>query len=140
MATSLSPLQPGARARADSPGRGRHALRWAVRVLLLGVGLLALATSAARAAPHPAAAARLTSSVPPARAQEPGGVCQVPGMGDIGGLVGLCSQGSSGLVGDLNNICEPSLPQPEPATGGVDAMIEPPAAAAGGTTLYADYR
>ena len=61
----------------------------------------------------------------PGRApQEPGGVCQVPGIGDIGGLVGLCAQGSSGIVGDLNNICEPSLPQPEQATGGIDAMIE----------------
>ena len=48
-------------------------------------------------------------------------------------------QGSSGIVGDLNNICEPSLPQPEQATGGIDAMIEPPAAAAGGKTLYDNY-
>jgi hypothetical protein len=45
-------------------------------------------------------------------------VCQVPGIGDIGDLVGLCNSGSSGIVGDLNNICEPSLPQPEQATGG----------------------
>ena len=63
----------------------------------------------------------------------------MPGIGDIGGLVGLCSAGSSGIVGDLNNICEPSLPQPEQATGGIDAMIEPPAAAAGGKTLYDNY-
>ena len=69
----------------------------------------------------------------------PGGVCQVPGIGDIGGLVGLCSAGSSGIVGDLNNICEPSLPQPEQATGGIDAMVEPPSAAAGGKTLYDNY-
>jgi TrbL/VirB6 plasmid conjugal transfer protein len=143
MATSLSPLQPGARARADSSGRGRHAMRWAVRVLLLVVALLALATSAAQAASAaqtaPAAQVRLTSLVTPALPDEPGGVCQVPGIGDIGGLVGLCSQGSSGLVGDLNNICEPSLPQPEQATGGIDAMIEPPATAAGGKTLYDNY-
>ena len=70
----------------------------------------------------------------------PGGVCQVPGIGDIGGLVGLCSAGSSGIVGDLNNICEPSLPQPEQANGGIDALVEPPAAAtAGGKTLYDNY-
>ena len=69
----------------------------------------------------------------------PGGVCQVPGIGDIGGLVGLCSAGSSGIVGDLNNICEPSLPQPEQATGGIDAMVEPPSSAAGGKTLYDNY-
>ena len=63
----------------------------------------------------------------------------MPGIGDIGGLVGLCAQGSSGILGDLNNICEPSLPQPEQATGGIDQMVEPPAAAAGGKTLYDNY-
>jgi hypothetical protein len=63
----------------------------------------------------------------------------VPGIGDIGGLVGLCAAGSSGIIGGLNNICEPSLPQPEQATGGIDAMIEPPAATAGGKTLYDNY-
>ncbi len=63
----------------------------------------------------------------------------MPGIGDIGGLVGLCASGSSGILGDLNNICEPSLPQPEQATGGIDAMVEPPAAAAGGKTLYDNY-
>jgi len=146
MAISLSPLQPGARARADSPSAGRHVVRWTVRVLLLVVALLAMATpalAATQAAPAaqtaPATQTSLTSMVTPALTQEPGGVCQVPGIGDIGGLVGLCSQGSSGLVGDLNNICEPSLPQPEQATGGVNAMIEPPATAAGGKTLYDNY-
>jgi hypothetical protein len=149
MAISLSPLRPGARARTDSSCRGRHVLRWAVRVLLLVVALLAMATpalAATNSAPGaptsspaqaaPASQVSLTSLVTPA---EPGGVCQVPGIGDIGGLVGLCSQGSSGLVGDLNNICEPSLPQPEQATGGIDAMVEPPATAAGGKTLYDNY-
>ena len=95
--------------------------------------------SAGRAA---ASADRLTVNLTPAapqESQEPGGVCQVPGIGDIGGMVGLCAQGSSGIVGSLNNICEPSLPQPEQATGGIDAMIEPPAASAGGNTLYDNY-
>ena len=63
----------------------------------------------------------------------------MPGIGDIGGLVGLCNQGSAGIVGSLNNICQPSLPQPEQATGGINAMIQPPAAAAGGKTLYDNY-
>ena len=81
-------------------------------------------------------AAQLTAVLVPS---VPGGVCQVPGIGDIGGLVGLCSAGSSGIVGDLNNICEPSLPQPEQATGGIDAMVEPPSSAAGGKTLYDNY-
>ena len=126
MAISLSPLQPGARARTDSSVRGRHVVRWAVRVLLLVVALLAMATpalAATHAAPGahtsspaqatsaakatPASQVSLTAMVTPDLTQEPGGVCQVPGIGDIGGLVGLCSQGSSGLVGDLNNICEP---------------------------------
>ena len=75
----------------------------------------------------------------PAAPGAPGGVCQVPGIGDIGGLVGLCAQGSAGILGDLNNICEPSLPQPEQATGGIDNMVQPPAAAAGGKTLYDNY-
>jgi hypothetical protein len=154
MATSLSPLKPGARDRADSRSGGRHVLRWGVRVLLLAAALLAIATPALAAtstthgAHNAASPARaraavtpvtLTAVVTPALPQASSGVCQVPGIGDIGGLVGLCSAGSSGLVGDLNNICEPSLPQPEPATGGIDTMIEPPAAAAGGKTLYDNY-
>jgi hypothetical protein len=56
----------------------------------------------------------------------PGGVCQVPGIGDIGGLLGFCAAGSSGLVGDFNNVCQPSVPAPESATGGIDALIRPP--------------
>jgi hypothetical protein len=142
--------------RAGHSRRGRRAGRWAIRVLLIAGALLAVA-SPALAATHAASAAsgphvsratasrtataaatpvRLTAKVTPAA---PGGVCQVPGIGDIGGLVGLCSQGSSGILGDLNNICQPSLPQPEQATGGIDAMVEPPAAAAGGKTLYDNY-
>ncbi len=67
------------------------------------------------------------------------GVCSVPGIGDIGGLLGMCSSGSSGLIGDLNNVCQPSLPQPEPAVGGINSLIEPPASAAAGHTLYDSY-
>jgi hypothetical protein len=66
-------------------------------------------------------------------------VCQVPGIGDIGGLIGLCNSGTSGLIGAANNICQPSTPQPEQATGGINAMVQPPAAAAGGKTLYDNY-
>jgi hypothetical protein len=139
MAISLAPLKPRARDRADSRSGGKAA-RWVIRVLLLAVALLAIsapAMAATHATPAPAPAkVTLTATVTPAL---PGGVCQVPGIGDIGGLVGLCSQGSSGLVGSLNNICEPSLPQPEQATGGIDAMINPPASAAGGKTLYDNY-
>jgi uncharacterized membrane protein YgcG len=148
MATSpASPEAEGAgspgRDRADFPSSRRRISRWVIRVLLLAVALLAFSTPAFAAthAPHAARAtaarATLTASLTPA---VPGGVCQVPGIGDIGGLVGLCTQGSSGIVGDLNNICEPSLPQPEQATAGIDAMVEPPAAAPGGNlTLYDNY-
>jgi TrbL/VirB6 plasmid conjugal transfer protein len=133
------PFRRRARKRDTARTRGRRAARWAVQVLLIAGALIAIG-SPALAATHPGAVpsetTTLTAAVTPAA---PGGVCQVPGIGDIGGLVGLCSAGSSGIIGGLNNICEPSLPQPEQATGGVDAMIEPPAAASGGKTLYDNY-
>jgi hypothetical protein len=163
-----APFQRHAQDRAGSRPPGR-VVRWALRVLLITVALLGTASPALAAehsvggsAPaatahtatahtataHTAHAAHGTHNAPAAGTvvltanltpAVPGGVCQVPGIGDIGGLIGLCAQGSSGIVGDLNNICEPSLPQPEPATGGIDAMIEPPAASAGGKTLYDNY-
>jgi TrbL/VirB6 plasmid conjugal transfer protein len=86
---------------------------------------------------EPGAVAEPASPVKPTA---PGGVCQVPGIGDIGGLLGFCNAGSSGLIGDLNNICQPSVPAPEPAVGGIDSLIKPPAT--GGkppATLYASY-
>jgi hypothetical protein len=55
------------------------------------------------------------------------GLCSVPGIGDIGGLFGFCSLGQSGLTGDLNNICQPSVPDPEPANSGIDSLVRPPA-------------
>ncbi len=141
MVVPSTPFQRRARQRDAARTRGRRAARWVVRVLLiagvlLAVGSPALAATHPEVRPHEITQATLTSMVTPAL---PGGVCQVPGIGDIGGLVGLCSAGSSGIVGDLNNICEPSLPEPEQATGGIDAMVEPPAAAGGGKTLYDNY-
>jgi hypothetical protein len=68
------------------------------------------------------------------------GICSAPGIGDIGGLLGFCNAGSSGLIGDLNNICQPSVPAPEPASGGIDSLIRPPVT--GGkqpATLYDTY-
>src|SRR5580658_7391762 len=128
--------------RARGPARVHRAARWAIGVLLTAGALLGIATPAL-AATHPAAQSThqvtLTAQLTPAAPTAPGGVCQVPGIGDIGGLVGLCAAGSSGIIGDLNNICEPSLPQPEQATGGIDAMVQPPAASAGGKTLYDNY-
>ncbi len=139
----LVPLAPSQRrahgGRVHDRARGRRAARWAIQVLLIAGALLGIGTPAL-AATHPGAGSPhqviLTAEITPAA---PGGICQVPGIGDIGGLVGLCAQGSSGILGDLNNICEPSLPQPEQATGGIDQMVEPPGAAAGGKTLYDNY-
>ncbi len=88
----------------------------------------------------PGVQAVLTAAHAPSRPDAPaGGVCSVPGIGDIGGLLGLCSAGSSGIIGDLNNVCQPSIPQPEAATGGIDALIQPPAGVASGQTLYDNY-
>ena len=87
-----------------------------------------------------AAPATVAEPARPTHPAAPGGVCQVPGIGDIGGLLGFCNAGSSGLIGDLNNICQPSVPAPEPAVGGIDSLIKPPAT--GGkppATLYASY-
>jgi TrbL/VirB6 plasmid conjugal transfer protein len=142
MPVSPATGQPHAQDRAAARTRGRRAARWAMQVLLITGALLAVgspalaSTHSGTQGSHGQTEITLTAAVTPAL---PGGVCQVPGIGDIGGLVGLCSAGSSGIIGDLNNICEPSLPQPEQATGGIDAMIEPPAAAAGGKTLYDNY-
>jgi TrbL/VirB6 plasmid conjugal transfer protein len=68
-----------------------------------------------------------------------GGLCSVPGIGDIGGLLGFCALGSSGLTGELNNVCQPSLPTPEPANGGIDSMVAPPSTGKQPATLYDDY-
>jgi TrbL/VirB6 plasmid conjugal transfer protein len=90
-------------------------------------GLVTPGSAAAAGTPalvsQPAGSAGLTG---PAQPGAPGGVCQVPGIGDIGGLLGFCAAGSSGLVGDINNVCQPSVPAPESATGGIDALIRPP--------------
>jgi hypothetical protein len=134
---------------------GRRPPRPLLRALLvLGaaaavIGLPAAASAAtAPSRPLTQASSSFRAAVPdraavPGRAAAPsGGVCSVPGIGDIGGLLGFCSAGSSGLIGDLNNICQPSVPTPEPATGGVDALIRPPAASTSPrppSTLYDSY-
>jgi hypothetical protein len=63
----------------------------------------------------------------------------VPGIGDIGGLLGFCAAGSSGVIGALNNVCQPSLPDPEPANAGIDAMVTPPSSGKLPATLYDQY-
>ena len=68
----------------------------------------------------------------------PGGVCNVPGIGDIGALVGLCNAGS-GIIGDANNICTSGAPAPELATSGINSMITTPGSPTTGNTLYDNY-
>jgi hypothetical protein len=91
-------------------------------------------TSAARASAPPVAAVTTAARQPAAS----GGICSVPGIGDIANLLTLCQGG--GVTGDLNNICQPSLPEPEPATSGIDAMVRPPASPGKQqATLYGNY-
>ena len=120
-----------------------------VIIAVAGAALLgspAIAQAAVGAAGAPAATAQHAATAQPAaRAAAsspaaPGGICSAPGIGDIGGLLGFCNAGSSGLIGDLNNICQPSVPAPEPAAGGIDSLIRPPVT--GGkqpATLYDSY-
>src|SRR6516165_4971188 len=138
--------------RSKRAGRTRPARALTRAALLTGailtvlLGGLFIARPAAAAPAKPAAhAASVTHAAPQAPArldaltQPSGGVCSVPGIGDIGGLLGLCNSGSAGVVGDLNNICTPSVPQPEQATTGVDSMIATPGSTTGGKTLYDNY-
>jgi hypothetical protein len=137
------------------------AARTPVRVLLLagamltivlaGLSLARPAQAATAGHAQPAAPAHQASpsatavhaghaepAKPTAAAAPSGGVCAVPFIGDIGELLNLCNAGS-GALGALNNICQPSVPQPEQATTGVDSMIAPPGGATGGKTLYDNY-
>jgi hypothetical protein len=128
------------------PGRRRRRVRTAI---LLGVvaifafmlraampGQAGQPAAAPGSAGHPVAAVTTAARQPAALS---GGLCSVPGIGDIGSLVNLCTLGSSGLIGDLNNVCQPSLPDPEAANSGIDSMIAPPAEGKQPTTLYSSY-
>lgn len=126
----------------------------AMAMVMAALGAVAVVPLAGHAADVPAAHHRLLAATGTAAATRTtaatattvadvtsasGGLCSVPGIGDIGGLLGFCALGSSGLTGDLNNICQPSLPTPEPANAGIDAMIAPPAASKQLATLYDQY-
>jgi uncharacterized membrane protein YgcG len=113
----------------------KAALVLALIVTALAVPASAQASSAQPATGQAAAAASGTAASAGTTAAA-GGLCSVPGIGDIGGLIGLCSLGTSGLTGDLNSICSPSLPDPEPADSGIDAMVAPPATGRQPDTLY----
>ena len=104
-----------ARSGADAPGSARPAAVPARAAHHAAAVLLAARSPDVSGFTARTAAAGVSS----------GGVCQVPGIGDIGGLIGLCAAGS-GLTGDLNNICQPSPPDPEPAAAGIDSLVRPP--------------
>jgi len=90
----------------------------------------------------PAAEARVVSGTAATGAEltaATGGLCSVPGIGDIGGLLGFCAAGSSGVLGSLNNVCQPSPPSPEPANAGINAMVAPPSTGRPPATLYDQY-
>ena len=119
----------------------RRFLRLAVLVLVVLAALLGFSHAehpAARAqAAHPIHAVTVADRQPVATT---GGACSVPGIGDIGSLLGFCTAGQSGLTGDLNNICQPSLPDPEQANSGIDSMIKPPESSGPQpSTLYNSY-
>ena len=108
-----------------------------ILVVMAGLGRAGPAASGGGSAAAPASAVTTADRQPAATS---GGLCSVPGIGDIGGVLGFCNLGSSGLSGDLNNICQPSLPEPEPANSGIDAMISPPASSGKQpSTLYSSY-
>jgi hypothetical protein len=131
--------------REHHRGGRRRVRRLACRaVLLLGVLLALTGLSRAGHAPSASATAGAPVSAVTTAARQPaapsGGLCSVPGIGDIGGVLGFCNLGTSGLSGDLNNICQPSLPDPEPANSGIDSMISPPASSGSQpSTLYSSY-
>src|SRR5262250_2538554 len=144
---SGSRVAPPGPVQSSRPTRPARRIRPIYRALLVigAIGALVGLPAAAQAATFPGMGsiqARAAAGVAPAHSaavlgpgtaavaaqpQSPsGGICSVPGIGDIGGLLGFCTAGSSGIIGDLNNICQPSVPTPEPATGGIDALISPP--------------
>jgi hypothetical protein len=116
----------------------RFALVLGALAAILGFPAAARAAAAPTGPALPAhAAARLAvpahavTAAVPASVSATGGICQVPGIGEIGGLLGFCAAGSSGVLGALNDICQPSVPTPEPATGGIDTLVRPPGPAVG---------
>ena len=136
---SSRPARPASQVRGGRRTRPARRIRPVYRVLLVigAIGAFLGLPAAVQAATFPGMGsiqAHAAAGVAPAHAaavlgpgtaavatqpQSPsGGICSVPGIGDIGGLLGFCTAGSSGIVGDLNNICQPSVPTPEPATGG----------------------
>ena len=125
------------------------ALVLAVLAAALAIPASAQAAQAAQAGPaahaqpaaaHGTSAAASTASTAASTSTASGdtalfGPCSVPGINAIAGLLGFCSSGEN-ILSPLNNICSPSLPEPEPANSGIDAMVAPPASGKQPKTLY----
>jgi hypothetical protein len=122
-----------------------------IAIVFSGLFLARSASAAPAAQAAPAAAAQSGASAGQAATSERNQVaavfspdqtaatpCNVPGVGDIGGLLGLCQSGS-GVVGDLNSICTSNAPAPELATSGIDSLITTPGGTPTGQTLYDSY-
>ncbi|HET9898195.1 MAG TPA: type IV secretion system protein [Streptosporangiaceae bacterium] len=107
---------------------GSAPARTAAEITPMGVVALRAPANTALRAPGWTAAQPIPARTLAATAPAGGGLCSVPGIGDIGGLFGFCSLGQSGITGELNNLCQPGVPQPESATSGIDSLIKPPAA------------
>lgn len=126
----------------------------AVRVGVAALAVIAVALLGIPAAAHAStAAARGTAATSHTPTVSPGGSGPSAGPATapqsticdglaIVGLGGLCQAGSQ-VVSSLNDLCSPGPPSPEPAGGGIDAMIRPPATATTNAprklTLYQSY-
>jgi len=122
--------------------RARSLPRRTALVLAVLAGLLCLPAAAHAAVGQPAGradAGHATVRTAVAAPSASGGICGVPGIGDIASLFGYCTLGQSGVLGAINNLCTPSLPDPEPADSGIDSMVTPPDTGKQPATLYDQY-
>jgi len=140
-ATSAPAAQAAASAQAASTARAAQSAETAGSAKAAKSVTAAVSAKTAEAAPSAKAAPAVLLAVNSRNAllQPAGGICSVPGIGDIGALAGLCQTGSSGLGGELNNICTPGDPQPEVATSGINSLITTPGSQQTGVTLYDHY-
>src|SRR5215472_16109504 len=126
-------------AGAAAADQGTH---WGRHSALSGHFGRRVAARTARSGPLTGRTVAVVQTVAAVRPERPGGggICSVPGIGDIGGLLGFCNLGTSGVIGGLNGLCQSGAPQPESASTGLDAIVKPPASSAPQiATPYAQY-
>ena len=137
-ATVATAVPASASAHAASTVQAAPSAKTAVSAKTASAAKTAVSARSAESA-NAAPAVLLAANSRNALLQPAGGICSVPGIGDIGALAGLCNEGSSGLGGELNNICTPGEPQPEQAASGLNELITTPGSAPTGVTLYDHY-